>query len=374
MIAVSRRGLLQMTAAGVAAANGRIAMAAPTPSLGAMAAKNGYLFGAAAAEVIDKDAAYRDLYVTQTMIITTDVALKIGRIAPQPGPKHFESADRLLAFCDQHGIAMRGHCLIWNEWNPAWVKNMTANERRMYFDSYIEEVVARYSGKLQSWDIVNEPFWPGHNAPGGFRLGPWYDAFGPDYIRRAFERAARVDRTTKFVLNEAQTERDDELGLAVRRGLLKLVADLKNAGVRLDVVGLQGHLQPQYPHDPGRFNEFLHTLAGLGVDIYITEFDVSDDVFPDDIEVRDAAVARTARQFLEPTLRHPAVKALITWELADNYSFYRGIFRAKNPTAARLPRPLPYDDRLQAKPLWGAIAQAFESARRPDLSTNGRAR
>lgn len=374
MIAVSRRGLLQMTAAGVAAANGRIAMAAPTPSLGAMAAKNGYLFGAAAAEVIDKDAAYRDLYVTQTKIITTDVALKIGRIAPQPGPKHFESADRLLAFCDQHGIAMRGHCLIWNEWNPAWVKNMTANERRMYFDSYIEEVVARYSGKLQSWDIVNEPFWPGHNAPGGFRLGPWYDAFGPDYIRRAFERAARVDRTTKFVLNEAQTERDDELGLAVRRGLLKLVADLKNAGVRLDVVGLQGHLQPQYPHDPGRFNEFLHTLAGLGVDIYITEFDVSDDVFPDDIEVRDAAVARTARQFLEPTLRHPAVKALITWELADNYSFYRGIFRAKNPTAARLPRPLPYDDRLQAKPLWGAIAQAFESARRPDLSTNGRAR
>jgi len=374
MIAVSRRRLLQMTGAGVAAANGRIAAAAPTPSLGAIAAKNGYLFGAAAAEVIDKDAAYRDLYATQTRIITTDVALKIGRIAPQPGPKHFESADRLLAFCDQHGIAMRGHCLIWNEWNPAWVKNMTANERRMYFDSYIEEVVARYSGKLQSWDIVNEPFWPGHNAPGGFRLGPWYDAFGPDYIRRAFERAARVDRTTKFVLNEAQTERDDELGLAVRRGLLKLVADLKNAGVRLDVVGLQGHLQPQYPHDPGRFNEFLHTLAGLGVDIYITEFDVSDDVFPDDIEVRDAAVARTARQFLEPTLRHPAVKALITWELADNYSFYRGIFRAKNPTAARLPRPLPYDDRLQAKPLWGAIAQAFESARRPDLSTNGRAR
>ncbi len=374
MIAVSRRCLLQLAAASVAATSGRVAVAAPTPSLGAIAARNGYLFGAAAAEVIDNDAPYRDLYVAQTRIITTDVALKIGRIAPQPGPKRFESADRLLAFCDQHKIAMRGHCLIWNEWNPAWVTNMTTNERRTYFDSYIDEVVARYSGKLQSWDIVNEPFWPGHKAPGSFRLGPWYDAFGPDYIRRAFERAARVDRTTKFVLNEAQTERDDELGLAVRRGLLKLVADLKHAGVKLDVVGLQGHLQPQYPHDPGRFSEFLHALADLGVDIYITEFDVCDDVFPDDVGARDAAVARTAQQFLEPTLRHPAVKALITWELADNYSFYRGMARAKNPTTARLPRPLPYDDRLQAKPLWGAIAQAFESARRADLSTNGRAR
>jgi endo-1,4-beta-xylanase len=195
-----------------------------------------------------------------------------------------------------------------------------------------------------------------------------------DYVRRAFERAAQVDRTTKFVLNEAQTERDDELGLAVRRGLLKLVADLKNAGVKLDVVGLQGHLQPQYPHDPARFSEFLHALADLGVDIYITEFDVCDDVFPDDAGARDAAVAKTAQQFLETTLRHPAVKALITWELADNYSFYRGIFRAKNPTATRLPRPLPFDDRLQPKPMWGAIAQAFEGARRSDLSTNGRAR
>lgn len=374
MITVSRRSLLQSAAASVAATSGRLAVAAPAPSLGTIAARNGYLFGAAAAEVIDSDAAYRDLYITQTNVITTDVALKIGRIAPQPGPKHFESADRLLAFCDQHRIAMRGHCLIWNEWNPDWVKNMGTAERRMFFDSYIDEVVGRYRGKLQSWDIVNEPFWPGHRAPGGFRVGPWYDAFGPDYVRRAFERAAQVDRTTKFVLNEAQTERDDELGLAVRRGLLKLVADLKNAGVRLDAVGLQGHLQPQYPHDPARFDEFLHALADLDVDIYITEFDVCDDIFPDDPAARDAAVAKTARQFLQTTLRHPAVKALIAWELADNYSFYRGIYRAKHPTASRLPRPLPYDDRMQAKPLWGAIAEAFESARRADLSTNGRVR
>ena len=145
---------------------------------------------------------------------------------------------------------MRGHCLIWNEWVPAWIKQMSTAERRAYFDAYIDEVVARYAGKLQSWDVVNEPFWPGHHAPGGFRMGPWYDAFGTDYIRRAFERAAAADRTTKLVLNEAQTERDDELGLTIRRGLLKLVGDLKHAGIKLDVVGLQGHLQPQYPQIP----------------------------------------------------------------------------------------------------------------------------
>jgi endo-1,4-beta-xylanase len=181
-------------------------------------------------------------------------------------------------------------------------------------------------------------------------------------------RAAQADPKTKLVLNEAQTERDDEVGLAVRAGLLKLVADLKHAGVKLDVVGLQGHLQPQYPHDPARFDEFVHQLAALGVDIYITEFDVYDGTFPDDVVARDAAVAKTAEQFLQPTLRHPAVKALITWELADNYSFYRGMYKGARPA-----RPLPYDDRLQPKPLWNVLAQSFETARR-SASTSGQAR
>jgi endo-1,4-beta-xylanase len=371
--AVSRRRLLQMGAAGIVASHAPANAAAPPTSLASVAAANGFVFGSAAAEVIDSDPAYRELYVTQTKLITTDVALKMGRIAALPGPKQFETGDKLLAFCNSRGIAMRGHCLIWNEWVPGWIKVMSAAERRAYFDAYIDEVVARYSGKLQSWDVVNEPFWPGHKAPGGFRLGPWYDAFGgTDYIRRAFERAAKVDSKTKLVLNEAQTERDDEVGLAVRRGLLQLVTDLKNAGVKLDVVGLQGHLQPQYPHDPARFNDFLHELAALGVDIYITEFDVCDDVFPEDIKARDEAVAKTARQFLQTTLSHPAVKALITWELADKYTFYKGMALQKNPTTTRLPRPLPYDEQFQRKPMWYAIAESLEGARRPN--TSGQAR
>jgi endo-1,4-beta-xylanase len=56
------------------------------------------------------------------------------------------------------------------------------------------------------------------------------------------------------------------------------------------------------------------------------------------------------------------VKGVITWQLADNYSFYTDIAKKKDPLTERLPRPLPYDDRLQRKPMWYAIEQAFESA------------
>ena len=362
--AYSRRQALAVLAGASVASTQATVGAAADESLGAIAAKNGFIFGAAAGPVIDRDLAYRELYARHARIVTTDVAMKMGTIASQPGPKRFESAERLLQFCASIKIPMRGHCVIWNEWVPSWVRSLSVAERQAFFDSYIEEVVGRYAGRLQSWDIVNEPFWPGHKAPGGYRLGPWYDAFGTGYIRRAFERAATVDKTTKFVLNEAQTERDDDVGHAVRDGLLRLVDELKDAGVRLDAIGLQGHLQPRYPHDPARFSDFLYQLAERKVDIYITEFDVRDDTFPDDVQTRDAIIADTAEKFLTNTLRIPAVKMVIVWQLADNYSFYTDAAKKKNPLAERLPRPLPFDEALQKKPLWFAMARAFQNSTR----------
>jgi endo-1,4-beta-xylanase len=361
---LSRRQAMSMMAGAAAAAASSTTARAADQSLGSIAKENGFVFGAAAGPVIDKDVAYRQLYVDHVKIITSDIALKMSRVAPSAGPLQFEAADRLHLFCARNAIPMRGHCLIWNEWVPPWIKALSKAEREKFFDNYIDEVIGRYAGQFQSWDIVNEPFWPGHKAPGGYRLGPWYETFGPNYVKRTFQRAGSVDKKTKFVLNEAHAERDDDVGRAIREGLLRLVDELKDAGVRLQAVGLQGHLQPRYPHDPGRFLEFLHALANRGVDIYITEFDVRDDTFPDDIATRDAMVADTAKRFLTNALSVPAVKMLIAWQLADNYSFYRDAVRQKNPQSTRWPRPLPFDEAMQRKPLWFAIADSFRQARR----------
>ena len=89
-----------------------------------------------------------------------------------------------------------------------------------------------------------------------------------------------------------------------------------------------------------------------------------DDTFPDDIATRDTMIAETAEKFLTGVLRIPAVKIVIAWELSDNYSFYTDAARKKDPLAQRMPRPLPFDSSMQRKPLWFAMARAFENARR----------
>lgn len=111
-VKLSRREAITVLAGAGVAVSGGDAFAAADESLGAIAAANGFVFGAAAGPVIDKDLAYRELYTRHTRIVTTDIALKMGTIAPQSGPKRFESADRLLNFCARNDIPMRGHCLI----------------------------------------------------------------------------------------------------------------------------------------------------------------------------------------------------------------------------------------------------------------------
>ena len=159
------------------------------PSLGALAAERGVLFGTAIDTDTLADPARAALYRHHARILTTDIALKFGTLRPQEGPADFAAADALVDFAFRAGIPLRGHCLIWNDWQPEWVHKLSAQRCTCWLDRHIDEVVGRYAGRLHSWDVVNEPFWPDHGKPGAFRDGPWYAAMGQSYVLRALKRA-----------------------------------------------------------------------------------------------------------------------------------------------------------------------------------------
>jgi endo-1,4-beta-xylanase len=97
--------------------------------------------------------------------------------------------------------------------------------------------------------------------------------------------------------------------------------------------------------------------------IFITELDVQDATLPADILARDQAVADIYRRFLTPTLRQPAVKGIVTWGLADSFTWIAGY----RPRKDGLPvRPLPFDANCQPKAAYYAIAETLQSASRRD--------
>ncbi len=356
----SRRNCLALIGGALGSAGLPPLAAATEPaSLRALAAQTGITFGTAAGHEIYDDAAYSALAVQQSAILVPDRCLKFDWLRPDETTFSFEEGDRMLAFAKDHGLAMRGHTLIWNDWAPHWLKREPLNRLPYFLDQHVETVMGHYAGALQSWDVVNEPFTAWGNDPGSYRQGPWFSGMGADYIFRAFQRAAAADPKTKLVLNEAWTERSDVYGLAVRKSLLRLVDQIKDKGLRLDAVGLQSHLDSRTPYDDASFTDFLHALEARGVQIYLTELDINDAGYDGSFAVRDRLAAERVGTFLKHALSVKAVSLVLCWGLSDRYSWLREPSVIEALKSTRLARPLPYDDDLRAKPMREAIAQAF---------------
>ncbi|MGL5446944.1 MAG: endo-1,4-beta-xylanase, partial [Rhabdaerophilum sp.] len=197
---------------------------------------------------------------------------------------------------------------------------------------------------------------------GGFRRGPWFDAMGPDYIFRAFERAARIDRTAKLVLNEAFTEQDDRLGRGVRERMLPLIDRMLDRGLKLDAIGLQAHIKPQLAFNIDAFLRFLDEIAARKLKIYLSEFDIDDQSFPQEQALRDERVALWTSRFLDPVLKNKAVEVLVTWHLSDKYTWYRSAPVVASRPRSFQARPLPFDENMRWKPMADSVHRALLAA------------
>lgn len=327
------------------------------------------LFGSAFDREIFSDTAYADLIAQTCQIAAVENSFKFDWLCPDGPTPDFTATDRLVEFAASRNIALRGTALIWNEWVPSWVSSLSSGEIENAFDRHLDEVVGRYAGRVQGWDVVNEPFFQLHGKDGGYRKGVWLDAMGPGYIARAFKRAAVADPKAQLVLNEAFCEQNDEWGTSIRPLLLSLVRELKQSGVKVDGVGFQAHLKPHLPFDDQAFAAYLAEMAALDVDIYITELDVDDSSLPDDVALRDAAVAKRCGDFLTAVMQVPRVKAVISWHLSDRYSWYANTDWYRDQISKfggqrdREPRSHLFDKDLKAKSAFEAVQRAI-SARR----------
>ena len=95
--------------------------------------------------------------------ITAENCMKPGEIHPQPGVWNFAQADAIANFCREHGIKMRGHCLVWHSQFANWMFNK--------YDENGNQVVER--------DENGDTIWVEQPARGGFGgFGGGFGGFG----------------------------------------------------------------------------------------------------------------------------------------------------------------------------------------------------
>ena len=367
---VSRRAAL----AGGLAASAGFGRAAPLLAakqaeqpLRDIAATRGIRYGstAMASQLLAGDS-FTDLLVREVAALVPENEMKWLHMSTAPFQADYRMADSLVDFAVSHGLLVRGHNLLWYWSTPKWFKELGGRETaRTALLQRVTDMVSRYRGKIDSWDVVNEPVNPPDDRSDHLRADVFLSQIGPEYLRLAHTAARAADPGARLVLNEYGVEYDTPEMDRKRAAVLDVIENMRTRHIPIDALGIQAHLSVgRYPFSEQKLRDYLRRAATMGLEIQITELDCTDELAPSDIAARDRMVADEYRRFLDVALDEPAVKMVMTWGLSDRYSWI--VRHEDNPEERRTDgteeRPLPFDRDLQRKPAWYALAEAFARA------------
>ncbi|WNM43109.1 endo-1,4-beta-xylanase [Micromonospora halotolerans] len=239
---------------------------AAASTLGAAAAQSGRYFGTAIAAGRLGDSTYTTVAGREFTMVTAENEMKPDATEPQRGQFNFGSGDQIYNWATQRGMKVRGHTLAWHAQQPGWMQSLGGSSLRQAMIDHINGVMAHYKGKLAYWDVVNEAF----NEDGSRRQSN-LQSTGNDWIEVAFRTARNADPSTRLCYNDYNIE---NWSYGKTQGVYNMIRDFKSRGVPIDCVGLQTHFTGGSSL-PGNFQTTLSSFAALGVDVALTEVDVT---------------------------------------------------------------------------------------------------
>jgi GH35 family endo-1,4-beta-xylanase len=153
-----------------------------------------------------------------------------GSYERRPGRTREAHVRRQAEWCRDHGIATKGHPLVWHEVYPNWGPS-DVQETKDALRGRVTEIVSGFAGLIDTWDVVNEAT----SAPGtDTGVGRWVEAEGPAaMVSEAMSWARAAGPKARLIYN------DYDVSEAVQR----LVAEVLEAHPDIvGVIGIQSHM------------------------------------------------------------------------------------------------------------------------------------
>jgi endo-1,4-beta-xylanase len=294
--------------------------------------KNFFYIGTAVSQrqFNEQDERGNPIIAAQFNTISPENVLKWESVHPKWDGYTFEQADRYVAYGEKYHMWIVGHNLVWHSQTPAWVFQdekgapLTRNALLERLHDHIMTVVGRYKGRIQSWDVVNEAL----NEDGTLRNSNWRKIIGDDYIAKAFQYAHEADPKAELNYNDYNLENE-----AKRNGAVALVKQLKDQGIPITAVGLQGHDNMEWPTLQQQ-DDTIAAFKALGVKVCITELDV--DVLPAAGRAPTADVSATAAATANSNPYVNGLPDAVQQALAKRYADLFGVYLKYAGTVTRV--------------------------------------
>jgi endo-1,4-beta-xylanase len=293
-----------------------------------------FLIGAALnyQQILGNDQASPDFIARQFSALTAESAMKWERIQPVEGEYVWDYADKLAEFANSNDIHLTGHTLVWHQQTPDWVfedsdgRPATRELLLARLESHIRAVVGRYQGRVHSWDVVNEAL----NEDGTLRATRWRTIIGDDYLLKAYQFAHSADPQAKLYYNDFNLYKPLK-----RAGAIKLIRSLRDQGAIIHGIGMQAHYSLDSPSNLKEAEDSIVAFSDAGLDVLITELDVSVLPFPNNQDGADLAKGR----FSYDSQFDPYSEGLpdkISREFSDRYVDLFRIFLAHSDNISRV--------------------------------------
>jgi len=264
----------------------------------------GVFSGRAAPEDIRK---WKEIFTSHFNAGVIEASFKWHEMEAERGKVNYSLVDNILAWADQEGIPLRGHCIFWGVPNRVqdWVKGLSDDELRMALQQRGRSIGARYRDRFAEYDLNNEMMHANYYAQ---RLGPQITLQMASWVKDG-------DPNAKLFVNDYDITTGNRLDDYVKhiRGLLDM-------GVPISGIGVQGHLHGD-SFDPAALQKALDELAKFNLPIRITEYnfpgqrskfytgDRTAKMTPEE----EKAKAEALRQYYRICFAHPAVTGIMMW-------------------------------------------------------------
>ena len=221
-------------------------------------------------------------------------------------------ADKVVDYCLENDIKLKGHPLFWHEFIPKWLPE-DWNELFPLIEKRFKEISERYGDKIPVFDCVNEPsriwdlFFETKN-------NDWKCVFPPeDYIEKVFALGEKYFPQNELILNEATGAAFQEFR-GIYGSYYQLLKKLLENGLKIDRIGLQCHIDDDYSYknlyDAERLYSILDTYGALGKPLVLSEIGLS-------CEDEETQALATERLY-KICFSHESMSGIFWWNLDDN--------------------------------------------------------
>jgi len=245
-----------------------------------------------------------------------------ARFEPQRGQPMTEQLKNAAVWCTDHDLLVKGHPLCWHTLTADWLLSMSNPEILQAQTARIRREVSNFRGLIDMWDVINEAV-----------IMPIFDKYD-NGITRLCNDLGRIN-TVKAMFNAARAENPSAILLIndfdVSPAYDILVEGCLEAGIKIDVIGIQSHMHQGY-WGVEKTLQVLDHFTRFNLPVHFTETTlVSGHLMPPEIvDLNDYQVehwpttpegetrqAEETIQHYQTLFSHPLVEGITWWDISD---------------------------------------------------------